>query len=103
MSTGQADRASVLTSACLRASGASPLHSAMRVQFSLLCVPAKTHADSFLKELRPLHRPVRANWFERDSSLEDLMLALQLPSESKGQSTSLERCHWKSRESRQPV
>jgi hypothetical protein len=30
MSTGQADRASVLTSACLRASGASPRHSAMR-------------------------------------------------------------------------
>src|SRR2546430_2753643 len=28
MSTGQADRASVLTSACLRASGASPRHSA---------------------------------------------------------------------------
>jgi len=28
MSTGQARRASVLTSACLRASGASPRHSA---------------------------------------------------------------------------
>jgi hypothetical protein len=30
MSTGQADRASVLTSACLRASGASPRHSAIQ-------------------------------------------------------------------------
>ncbi len=30
MSTGRANRASVLTSACLRASGASPRHSAMR-------------------------------------------------------------------------
>jgi hypothetical protein len=29
MSTGQASRASVLTSACLRASGASPRHSAI--------------------------------------------------------------------------
>jgi hypothetical protein len=31
MSTGQARRASVLTSACLRASGASPRHSATLV------------------------------------------------------------------------
>jgi len=31
MSTGQASRASVLTSACLRASGASPRHSAIGV------------------------------------------------------------------------
>src|SRR6266568_3091223 len=52
MSTGQADRASVLTSACLRASGASPRHSAIQTEL----MPEGRRMAMLLKEYRICRR-----------------------------------------------
>jgi len=54
MSTGQARRASVLTSACLRASGASPRHSASlrsELRLGMPCARSSKRAGGFIPRI----------------------------------------------------
>src|SRR5882724_3037199 len=78
MSTGQASRASVLTSACLRASGASPRHSAIQTEL----MPEGRRMAMLLKELCPDAQ--RRNLLQSTPTTLDHCLSIGIRQQSEG-------------------